>query len=215
MPHVMPPLAQFSDLMPALAFLMLNVFIPGPNVLNTIATAMGSGLKAGMACAFACGAGLLLWALAVLLGAAALFAALPVAKAALTVLGGVLLQYFAFRYLRKSFGPGAQLTAIDNQPVGRAFAQAFMVMMTNPKVLTTWLAVISLFPVIASDALHISLFTLMAGGASFAGHALFATLFASQTAGRIYLRLYRPINALVGIRFSIYGLKLLSGLLPT
>ena len=42
---------------------MLNVFIPGPNVLNTIATAMGSGLKAGMACAFACGAGLLLWAL--------------------------------------------------------------------------------------------------------------------------------------------------------
>jgi hypothetical protein len=62
--------------------------------------------------------------------------------------------------------------------------------------------VISLFPVIASDALHISLFTLMAGGASFAGHALFATLFASQTAGRIYLRLYRPINALVGIGFS-------------
>jgi threonine/homoserine/homoserine lactone efflux protein len=60
-----------------------------------------------------------------------LFAALPVAKAALTVLGGVLLQYFAFRYLRKSFGPGAQLTAIDNQPVGRAFAQAFMVMMSQ------------------------------------------------------------------------------------
>ena len=48
------------DLMPALLFLMLNVFIPGPNVLNTIATAMGSGLRAGMACAFACGAGLLL-----------------------------------------------------------------------------------------------------------------------------------------------------------
>jgi threonine/homoserine/homoserine lactone efflux protein len=33
------------DLMPALLFLMLNVFIPGPNVLNTIATAMGSGLR--------------------------------------------------------------------------------------------------------------------------------------------------------------------------
>ena len=72
------------DLMPALLFLMLNVFIPGPNVLNTIATAMGSGLRAGMACACACGAGLLLWALAVLFGAAAMFAALPVAQAALT-----------------------------------------------------------------------------------------------------------------------------------
>jgi hypothetical protein len=39
-------------------------------------------------------------------------------------------------------------------------------------------------------------------------------LFASRTAGRIYLRLYRPINALVGIGFSLYGLKLLAGLLP-
>lgn len=202
------------DLMPALLFLMLNVFIPGPNVLNTIATAMGSGLRAGMACACACGAGLLLWALAVLFGAAALFAALPVAQVALTALGGLLLQYFAFRYLRKSVGPETKLTAIHNQPVARAFAQAFMVMMTNPKVLTTWLAVISLFPVIASDVLHITLFTLMAGGASFAGHALFAMLFASRTASRIYLRLYRPINALVGIGFSLYGLKLLAGLLP-
>ena len=202
------------DLMPALLFLMLNVFIPGPNVLNTIATAMGSGLRAGMACACACGAGLLLWALAVLFGAAALFAALPVAQVALTALGGLLLQYFAFRYLRKSVGPEAKLTAIHNQPVARAFAKAFMVMMTNPKVLTTWLAVISLFPVITSDVLHITLFTLMAGGASFAGHALFAMLFASRTASRIYLRLYRPINALVGIGFSLYGLKLLAGLLP-
>ena len=32
---------------------MLNVFIPGPNVLSSIATVMGSALKAGMACAFA------------------------------------------------------------------------------------------------------------------------------------------------------------------
>ena len=85
-----------------------------------------------------------------------------------------------------------------------------MVMMTNPKVLTTWLAVISLFPVIASDVLDITLFTLMAGGMSFAGHALFALLFAS----RIYLRLDRPINAVVGIGFSLYWLKMLAGLLP-
>lgn len=202
------------DLLPALLFLMLNVFIPGPNVLNTIATAMGSGLLAGIACACACGAGLLLWALAVLFGAAALFAALPVAQAALTALGGLLLQYFAFRYLRKSVGPEAELTAIHNQPVARAFAQAFIVMMSNPKVLTTWLAVISLFPVIASDVLHITLFTLMAGGMSFAGHALFPLLFANRTASRIYLRFERPINTVVGIGFSLYWLKMLAGLLP-
>ena len=37
---------------------------------------------------------------------------------------------------------------------------------------------------IASDVLHIILFTLMAGGASFTGHAFFAMLFAGRTAGR-------------------------------
>ena len=76
------------DLLPALGFLMVNVFIPGPNVLNTIATAMGSGRQAGLACALACGLGLLLWAIAVLLGAAALFAAVPLIEAGFTTVGG-------------------------------------------------------------------------------------------------------------------------------
>jgi len=202
------------DLLPALGFLMLNVFIPGPNVLNTIATAMGSGHRAGMACAVACGLGLFVWAIGILFGAAALFAAVPVAKSALTALGGVLLQYFAFRYLRKAASPAGKIEAVRNQPFKAAFIQAFLVMMTNPKVLTTWLAVISLFPIVASDLTHVTIFCIMAGFASFTGHAIFATLFSSRASGALYLRLYRPVNALVGIGFCFYGLRLLADLWP-
>ena len=120
------------DLMPALLFLMLNVFIPGPNVLNTIATAMGvwsgHGLRAcGAFCMGACRA------------VCAAFAALPVAQAALTAFVGCCCSICLSAKIDR-------LTAIHNQPVARAFVQAFMVMMTNPKVLTTWLAVISLLP---------------------------------------------------------------------
>ena len=61
-----------------------------------------------------------------LVGAAALFAALPVAKAALTVLGGVLLQYFAFRYLRKQHIRRV-LTSMVGTPSGNARSLQFVV----------------------------------------------------------------------------------------
>ena len=85
--------------------------------------------------------------------------------------------------------------------------------MTNPKVLTTWLAVISLFPIITDGLQNIFSFTILSGLASFSGHAIFATLFSSKAASAIYLSLYRPINGIVGIGFFFYGVKLLTGTL--
>ena len=190
---------------------MLNVFVPGPNVLNTIATSTGSGYRAGLACALACGLGILLWASAALFGAAAFFETYPLANQSLIILGGSLLIYFAVRYLRKAFNPQSQLESIQDQSFSLAFWQAFVVMMTNPKVLTTWLAVISLFPIITLGLQNIFGFILLSAAASFSGHAIFATFFSSKTAAAMYLLLYRPLNGLVGIGFFFYGIKLLSG----
>ena len=201
----------FVDLLPALGFFLLNVFVPGPNVLNTIATSTGSGYRAGLACALACGLGILLWASAALFGAAAFFETYPFATQSLIVLGGSLLIYFAVRYLRKAINPQSDLVSIHDQTFASAFWQAFVVMMTNPKVLTTWLAVISLFPIITDGVPNILEFILLSAAASFSGHALFASFFSSRTAAAIYLSLYRPLNGLVGIGFFFYGIKLLSG----
>ena len=201
----------FFDLLPALGFFLLNVFVPGPNVLNTIATSTGSGYRAGLACALACGLGILLWASAALFGAAAFFETYPLANQSLIILGGSLLIYFAVRYLRKAFNPQSQLESIQDQSFSLAFWQAFVVMMTNPKVLTTWLAVISLFPAITLGLQNILGFILLSAVASFSGHAIFATFFSSKTAAAMYLLLYRPLNGLVGIGFFFYGIKLLLG----
>lgn len=201
----------FFDLLPALGFFLLNVFVPGPNVLNTIATSTGSGYRTGLACALACGLGILLWASAALFGTAAFFETYPLANQSLIILGGSLLIYFAVRYLRKAFNPQSQLESIQDQSFSLAFWQAFVVMMTNPKVLTTWLAVISLFPAITLGLQNILGFILLSAVASFSGHAIFATFFSSKTAAAMYLLLYRPLNGLVGIGFFFYGIKLLSG----
>ena len=58
---------SLAGLLPALGFLMLNVLIPGPNVLNTVGTSIGSSRLSGVYCAVACGVGLFIWAIIALL----------------------------------------------------------------------------------------------------------------------------------------------------
>jgi len=196
-----------------LGFFILNVFVPGPNVLNTIATSMGSGRSSGVACALACGLGLFLSALAALFGAALLFYKMPIINTSLTLLGGVMLIYFAQRYIQKALTPTAKLIALLNIDKKIAFQQAFIVVMSNPKVMTTWLAIISLFPFVVSNVYNIIVFSLMAGTASFTGHFIFATVFSTKFASKAYMKFYRPINGIVGIGFIAYGIKLFLSIL--
>ena len=198
---------------PALGFFILNVFVPGPNVLNTIATSMGSGRASGVACALACGLGLFISALVALFGAALLFYKIPIVYTGLTMFGGTMLLYFAQRYIRKALSSSAKLIALQNIDKKIAFQQAFLVVMSNPKVMTTWLAVISLFPVVVSNVYNVLIFSVMAGTASFTGHFIFATVFSTSLASQIYMKLYRPINGAVGIGFIIYGIKLFISIL--
>lgn len=198
---------------PALGFFILNVFIPGPNVLNTIATSMGSGRSPGIACALATGLGVILTSLLSLFGAAIIFYKIPIIYNSLTVIGGVFLIYFAKRYIQKALSPNEKLIALQNINTKVAFRQAFLVLVTNPKMITTFLAIISLFPIIASKLQYVVIFSLMAGMASFTGHVIFVTIFSTRVASEIYMKLYRPINGLVGIGFIFYSIKLLINLI--
>jgi threonine/homoserine/homoserine lactone efflux protein len=85
------------------AILALNIASPGPNVLNTITTAMGSGRAAGLASAAAVGIGIGLWCLGMSLGMAAVFRVVPYAQDTLTLMAAGLLVWFAMRYLRAGF----------------------------------------------------------------------------------------------------------------
>lgn len=193
---------------PALGFLMLNVLIPGPNVLNTVATSIGSSRIAGISCAYACGLGLLVWAIIALTGAALLFFTFPVLKLGLTLIGALLLWYFSFRYFSKVISKNDNSIEALETTNPQAFKRAFFIMITNPKVLTTWLAVISLFPIVVQSHIHIIIFSILAAIASFVGHSIYALIFSATLATRIYNRLYNIINFLVGFGFLIYGGKL-------
>ncbi len=198
---------------PALGFFILNVFIPGPNVLNTIATSMGSGRKAGISCALATGIGVILTSLVSLFGAAIIFNKFPIINQGLSIIGGLLLLYFSKRYLQKALLKNERLIAIKNIENKIAFQKALAVLISNPKMMTTYLAAISLFPVIVGTTEHILIFSFMAGIASFSGHLFFASIFSTRIACDIYMRMYRPINGIVGTCFIIYSIKLFLSLL--
>lgn len=196
-------------LLPAWLFFSVNLLTPGPNVLNTIGTAFGSGRQAAYGCAAACGVGVLMWSAAALLGAGALFLVFPDLHKALTALGATVLLYFAYRYIRRALTPAEGVARISGVSPRRAFAQALAVLATNPKAMTTWLALLTLFPAISANGLSMLTFALGSALMAAGGHAVYATVFSTARASRIYERAVRPVNGIVGIGFTFYAIKLL------
>lgn len=194
-----------------LVFFAFNVLTPGPNVLNTIGTALGSGRAAAYGCAAACAVGVLGWAAAALLGAGALFVAVPELRDGLTAFGALVLFYFAYRYLRRALSRADAVQRIDGVTPRIAFTQAFLVLATNPKALTTWIALLSIFPAISVSWASMTAFGLGCAVVAGGGHAVYATVFSTGHAARLYAKAARPVNGLVGVGFTVYALKLLAG----
>lgn len=201
----------WEALLGAWGFFALQVMSPGPNVFNTIGLALGSGRRAGLAAAAAIGPGVLLWGAAATLGAAALFRAFPAAEAALALAGGALLLWFGARYLRRAAAAGPEARARGGVTPREAFLRAVAILVANPKALTTWLMILTLFPAAhATAGPRAALVLGMAAIAGF-GHALYALAFSSGPAAALYARAARWIDAGVGLAFVALGAKLIAG----
>ncbi|MEY3307264.1 MAG: hypothetical protein RLZZ413_1302 [Pseudomonadota bacterium] len=208
------PLAQFLTVW---AFLGLNIASPGPNVLNTIASAMGSGRRAGMGSALAVGCGVALWCLGMSLGMAAVFRAYPAAQSLLTAAAAGLLLWFAARYLRAAWAGYHGQRSVPGGATGLGFAGAFrrslLVNVLNPKALTSWLAILALFPVARAEGGDIALLCVGASALAIAVHALYALAFSTPAAARLYLRAGWAISALAGVFFASFALRLMAEVL--
>lgn len=198
------------------AVLAMNIASPGPNVLNTITSAMGSGRQAGLASAAGVALGIGFWCLAMTLGMAGLFQAVPVARKALTVLAIGLLLWFASRYLRTAWTGwhhGADRVAgRAGLAPGASFLRSLAVNATNPKALTTWVLILSLFPVAEARAGDIAVLGLGAAALAFSIHAVYALAFSTAPAARIWSRLSPAISAGVGLFFIAFAAKLMADL---
>jgi threonine/homoserine/homoserine lactone efflux protein len=200
----------------AWSFLAMNVLTPGPNVLNTIALAIGSGRRAGLGAALGTGLGISIWCLGMILGVAAVLAALPMARVVMTLIAIGLLLWFASRYLRAA-RDGFRARRSHEPPIlsGRAgigfgggFWRSVSILMANPKALTTWLTLTAIFPVARAQAGDVAL--LCVGSCAVAGaiHGGYALAFSTPRAARAYLRAAPVIQLCVGLFFTGFALSL-------
>lgn len=186
-----------------------NILSPGPNVFNTIAIALGSGRHVALAVVPAIALGVAAWASAAFLGAAALFRAWPDAESLMRLLGAGLLIWLASRYLRRAFAGGARgVREISGMTRRAAFWTTLGVLATNPKALTTWLVLISLFPPDAAGGAV--LLVLIFGSVLVAslGHGAYALAFSTRAAAAAYARAARVIDGAVGCFFLTLALQL-------
>ncbi len=207
------PLAEF---LPVWGFLAANIATPGPNVLTTIACAMGSGRGAGMGSAIGVGLGIALWCLGMTLGVSTILTVIPQAQAILTLAAISLLAWFATRYFRAAWvGYRAHSGQLPGSADGLHFAdglrRALLVNAMNPKALTSWLAILGLFPVARAGATDIAILCLGASVLSFSIHTLYVLAFSTPLAARAYLRAGWVLQAIAGVLFTLFALRLVAG----
>lgn len=209
----------WSEFATVWTFLAVNILSPGPNVINTIATSMGGGRGAGLASAAGVGLGIGIWCLSMALGMAAVFAVWPGAETVLTLAAVAFLLWFALRYLRvaRAGWQGQRRglpEATPREGARAAFAQSLGVNATNPKALTTWIAILAMFPLGRATGGDIAALCAGACALSFGIHAAYALAFSAPPAARFYLRAGWAISGAAGVFFLAVALRLMQGLWP-
>lgn len=206
----------------AWGFLAMNVLTPGPNVLNTIGLAIGSGRRAALGAAAGTGLGILLWCLGMILGVAALLAALPAARAAMTLVAIGLLVWFSSRYLRaaragfraRRAGQPPSMATRGGIGIAGGFWRSVSILMANPKALTTWLTLTAIFPVARAGTGDVALLCLGSSVVAVAIHSCYAMAFSTPRAARSFLRVAPAIQLAVGLFFAAFAVSLAVSLSP-
>jgi threonine/homoserine/homoserine lactone efflux protein len=206
------------DLDTFLAFLAataLFAYMPGPALLYTAARTIAGGRRAGYFAALGVHAGGYVHVIAAALGLSILFEAVPLAYAALKILGACYLLWLAFGFLRRALAPSPTndtTSAPPQKSARRAFLDSVLVEALNPKVALFYLAFLPQF-VSAEAALSLPLQFLLLGifvNLAFSSADLIVVLLADKLMGAIKRgdRGRRWLEALGGSILLLLGLRL-------
>jgi threonine/homoserine/homoserine lactone efflux protein len=148
------------------------------------------------------------------MGVAFIFAVFPIAQTVMRLVGAALLIWFASRYLRAAYLGLSKHTASLHGVAGltskASFLRSLSVNALNPKALTTWLFVLSIYPIAQANSVDVFVLCLGAASVAMGVHAVYALVFSTSTAANAYLRAAPLINAGVGVFFLVVAAKLVS-----
>ncbi len=127
------------------------VIVPGPTVTVVIANSLKYGQRAGLLNVAGTQAGLVVWMAVAILGLASAITLMGVWFDVIRIAGAAYLVWLGIKLLRSK---GELLAAAASAPKGGFFLQGFVVILSNPKVLLVFGALIPQFISPNGDYLH-------------------------------------------------------------
>jgi threonine/homoserine/homoserine lactone efflux protein len=127
------------------------IIVPGPTVTVVIANSLRYGSRAGLLNVLGTQAGLLVWMAVAVFGLASAIKLMGWWFDVLRIAGAAYLVYLGIKLLRAK---GELLTATKEAPKGGFFLQGFVVILSNPKVLLVFGALIPQFIDPTRDFVH-------------------------------------------------------------
>jgi threonine/homoserine/homoserine lactone efflux protein len=118
------------------------IIVPGPTVTIIIANSLKYGPRAGLANVAGTQAGLVVWMAIAIMGLASAITFLGVWFDIIRIAGAIYLVWLGIKLIRSK---GELLTAAARPPRGGFFLQGFFVILSNPKVLLVFGALIPQF----------------------------------------------------------------------
>ena len=189
---------------------LLAAMSPGPSFITVSRTALASGRSVGLASAFACGFGVLPWAIAAILGIVIVFNQAPWLYAALKAAGGLYLLYLAVTVWRHARSPIEVGDAIPRQTLSQAFAQTFLVQITNPKVAVFFSAIfVSVLPPNPPLWTMVAILAIVFANEA-AWYSIVALGLSAARPRALYLRLKSVLDRAMGALLGALGVKLLA-----
>ncbi|RWN30757.1 MAG: LysE family translocator [Mesorhizobium sp.] len=172
---------DLATLIAYVAVVLGFVFIPGPATLLTIARATSSGTKVGIATGAGIAVGDIFHTVMAMIGISAIIAASATLFSVIKYIGAAYLVYLGIRAIMEKTpgGPAAGALAIS---AGKAFRQAVLTEVLNPKTALFFLAFLPQFVRPENGTVMLQMTVL---GAVFVVLGLFSTVVFAVSAGRL------------------------------
>ena len=192
---------------------LIAVASPGPAMLAILGTSMAAGRPSGMGLASGVVIGSLTWGVLTAIGLSSLLATYASALFVIKMFGGLYLLWLAY----KAFRAAASAYDLDTAAAAKVrqtnwgyARRGYILAMTNPKSVLTWIAVISLG---LTPGAPLWVAAVIVGGTVVLSAVInlsYALVFSTPLMVRAYGRARRSIQAAMGAFFGLAGLRLLT-----
>lgn len=190
----------------------LAVMSPGPNFAMLLGTAAREGRAPAVSAAAGMATGEIAWGFAAVWGVASLAAAHPWFMEALRWGGGTFLLYLAVQCWRAAWrgdaGAAGRIGA-EAPPRGFGFLRGLLVMLLNAKAGAFWVALASVLVGAGANTATVVTAVLGATLISLLWHGLLAVALSAEAVTRLYRRIQRGFDAVLGTVLAGLGVRLL------